>query len=257
MPASAPTAQQLETAKNKVIVALDVDSAAKADEMIAELAGVVGAFKIGLQLFTAAGPDYVRRVAEKGVDVFLDLKFHDIPNTVASAGVEAAKLGVWMFNVHAAGGSEMMRRTAAEVAEYCESHDLNVPKMIAVTVLTSSGQETLDETGVSSDPLSQVIRLAKLTAASGLDGVVASAREAAAIKAAVGNSGFLTVTPGVRPKTATIDDQKRVMTPGEAASNGSDYLVIGRPVTAAADPRAAAEAICREISTALAETGSE
>ena len=234
--------------KDKIIVALDVESADQARSIVAELSDSVGAFKIGLQLFTAEGPRFVRDLVERGAKIFLDLKFHDIPNTVAKASVEAARLGVWMFNVHALGGSEMMRRTAEEVANVCERESIAKPKVIAVTVLTSSNRETLVETGVSGETESQVLRLAELTAKCGLDGVVASPQEIRAIRTSVLSNDFLIVTPGIRPSNATNDDQKRVMTPAEAVSEGADYLVIGRPITAARDRAKAVEDIITELS---------
>lgn len=235
------------SAHERIIVALDVDTATEADSIVNELKDSVGAFKIGLQLFTLAGPEFVRKLVVSGAKIFLDLKFHDIPNTVAKASVEAARLGVWMFNVHAAGGSEMMARAASEVNEECAKNNIQRPKMIAVTVLTSSNIETLAETGVSSETEEQVLRLAELTAKCGLDGVVASPLEIGPIRNAVERDGFIIVTPGIRPASATKDDQKRVMTPAEALAKGADYLVIGRPITSAADRAAALAEILREI----------
>ena len=236
-------------AAKPVIVALDVDSADEAREIIADLAGEAGAFKIGLQLFTAAGPEFVREVAAAH-KVFLDLKFHDIPNTVAKAGIEAARLGVWMFNVHASGGSEMMRRTVDEVGEVCLSEALERPLIIAVTVLTSSDANTLREIGIETEIASHVSDLARLAKTSGLDGVVASPLEIRAVKTATDRSDFLVVTPGVRPDFATNDDQKRVMTPRNAVSEGADYVVIGRPILKAADRLAALRKIYDEIGAA-------
>ena len=233
-------------AKDRIIVALDVQDAVAARGIVAELGDSVGAYKVGLQLFTAEGPAFVRELVDSGAKIFLDLKFHDIPNTVAMAAVEAARLGVWMFNVHASGGSEMMRWTATAVREACNSEGLNVPKMIAVTVLTSSDGNALAETGIETPVEDQVVRLARLANDSGLDGVVASANEAAAIRAAVADPDFLIVTPGIRPMDATNDDQKRVMTFGRAIAAGSDFAVIGRPITQAADMRAAVAAIVAE-----------
>lgn len=236
------------TARERLIVALDVETAGEAESIVRELSGSVGAFKIGLQLFTAEGPTFVRRVIDSGAKIFLDLKFHDIPNTVAKASVEAARRGVWMCNLHASGGGEMMRRTIDEVATDCDKRGVIVPKIIAVTVLTSSNNKTLYEIGVGSSTDDQVVRLAELTAVSGLGGVVASALEASAIRQNSNiDSDFLIVTPGIRPLTATNDDQKRVMTPSEAIANGSDYLVIGRPVTAASDRLSAVQDIVTEI----------
>ncbi|MEP7036948.1 MAG: orotidine-5'-phosphate decarboxylase [Acidobacteriota bacterium] len=248
--------------KEKIIVALDVETAGEAREIIAELRGEVGAFKIGLQLFTAVGASFVREVVENNVKVFLDVKFHDIPNTVAKAAVEVARLGVWMFNVHALGGGEMMRKTVESVREICDKENLKQPKIIGVTVLTSSDQETLREVGIETEINTQVVNLAQLTAKCNLDGVVASPNEIKAIRKVIGKKDFLIVTPGIRnqktknqePKTknqfATKDDQKRVMTPGEAVSAGSDYLVIGRPITQSENKIAAVREILREIETA-------
>lgn len=230
-------------AKDRIIVALDVQDAAAARGIVAELGDSVGAFKVGLQLFTAEGPSFVRELTGSGAKIFLDLKFHDIPNTVAMAAVEAARLGVWMFNVHALGGSEMMRQTVVEVRNACEKEGIAVPKIIAVTVLTSSDGNALSETGIETPVEEQVVRLAKLARDSGMNGVVASANEAAAIRSAVDDPEFLIVTPGIRPVDATNDDQKRVMTFGRAVAAGSDYAVIGRPITQAADMRAAVETI--------------
>lgn len=237
-----PTKQQ-----DRIIVALDVATADSAFSIASELREAVGAFKVGLQLFTAAGPALVERLVGMGLKVFLDLKFHDIPNTVAKASVEAARLGVWMFNVHASGGSEMMRRTIDEVREACERESIERPKVIAVTVLTSSDRETLLETGLSGDLDLQVVRMAELTAKCCLDGIVASPLEIAPVRKSIESSRFLIVTPGIRPVSATNDDQKRVMTPREALRAGADYLVIGRPITAAADRAQAVDAIIKEL----------
>jgi orotidine-5'-phosphate decarboxylase len=241
-----------ETARNQLIVALDVESAAKARELFTALRDVAGMFKIGMQLFTCAGPAIVREIVDGGGRVFLDLKYHDIPNTVAAAGVEAARLGVSIFNVHAAGGSEMMRRAADAVAAACEREGRLTPKVIAVTLLTSVDAEVLAEIGVTSAPETQVARMARLAAECGLDGVVSSPLEVAAIRGAVPQEDFLIVTPGVRPSGATTHDQRRLMTPHEAIQAGSDYLVVGRPITAAADPVLAAQEILREIRAAEA-----
>jgi len=239
----------MQTAK-RVIVALDVDSADFARDIVSELKSEAAAFKIGLQLFTAAGPDFVRDLARDN-RIFLDLKFHDIPTTVANAGIEAARLGVWMFNVHASGGREMMQRTANEVNELCERESLPRPLVIGVTVLTSSNDRTLREVGLDVTADEQVVRLARLTAESGLDGVVASPLETLAVRDAVGRDDFLVVTPGVRPSSATKDDQKRVMTPGRAAAEGSNYLVVGRPIVQTADRLRALTEIQKEIDEAV------
>lgn len=234
-------------AKDRLIVALDVPTAAEAISIVDELQGAVGAFKVGLQLFTLGGPDLVRKLVKTGSRVFLDLKFHDIPNTVAKASIEAARLGVWMFNVHASGGSEMMLRTSLEVAEVCAREGLTRPLVIAVTVLTSSNSDTLKEVGISGETEPQVLRLAELTAKCGLDGVVASPLEVEPIRSRSASKHLVIVTPGIRPASATNDDQKRVMTPAEAVSKGADHLVIGRPITGASDKLKAVEAIVREI----------
>ncbi len=238
---------RIRNVRERIIVALDVDSADEAREVMGELHGHVGAFKIGLQLFTAAGPEFVRKVVNAGNKVFLDLKFHDIPNTVAKASVEAARLGVWMFNIHAAGGTEMMLQTVREVNEDCEREEINRPLIIGVTVLTSANNEAMQEIGVTGDVASQVVKLAQLAASCGLDGVVASPREVGAVRNAVPDSGFLIVTPGIRPAFATDDDQKRVTTFGCAIAGGSDYVVIGRPIVQAKDRLAALDQIVAEV----------
>ncbi len=238
------------SAKERLIVALDVATSDEATRIVEELRSEVGAFKIGLQLFTAAGADFVRGLTSAGHRVFLDLKFHDIPNTVAKASVEAARLGVWMINVHALGGSEMMRRAFGNVADVCEAEGLLRPKMIAVTLLTSSDDSTLPEIGIAGSAESLVVRLADLANSSGLDGVVASAKEAQQIKRSLKET-FMIVTPGIRPVGATNNDQKRVITPGGAVAMGSTHLVVGRPILEAADRVAAARSIVSEISLAM------
>ena len=235
--------------KKRVIVALDVETAEKAREIIGELYEDAAAFKIGLQLFTAAGPAFVREVTAKH-RVFLDLKFHDIPNTVAKAGVEASRLGVWMFNIHAAGGREMMTRTMEEVTGACEREKRNRPFVMGVTVLTSSDANTLREIGIERTTEAQVLHLAELAAECQLDGVVASPLEVGSIRHAVTKPEFLIVTPGVRPEFATNDDQKRVMSPRLAAAAGADYLVIGRPILDAKDRARALRTVCEEIDAA-------
>lgn len=247
--ASESTETSIET-RQKLIVALDVETEVEARSIIAELGNEVGAFKIGLQLFTLAGSKVVREIAESGTKIFLDLKFHDIPNTVAKAGIEAVRLSVWMFNVHAAGGGEMMRRTAADVSELCEKENLTKPKIIAVTVLTSSDSNALNEIGIEREVEDQVLLLARLTSECGLDGVVASGNETSAIRKSWKGREFLIVTPGIRPDFATNDDQRRVMTPGGAIAAGSDYLVIGRPITQAADRTSAVKTILGEMEAA-------
>lgn len=232
--------------RERIIVALDVETPDAARQILGELDGGVGAFKIGMQLFTAAGPEFVREVTTSGVKVFLDLKFHDIPTTVAKAGIEAARLGVWMFNVHAMGGSEMMKRTANDVAEFCVQSGVERPHIIAVTMLTSSNADTLKETGIGGSVEQQVTNLARLAHLSGLDGVVASPREVIAIRETVEDRSFLTVTPGIRPTGGTTDDQRRVTTLRDAIATGGDYFVIGRPITQAADRVKALESMIAE-----------
>lgn len=235
--------------KNKIIVALDVPTADEARKIIGELGNEAGAFKIGLQLFTAAGASFVREVVERGNKIFLDVKFHDIPNTVAKASIEVARLGVWMFNLHASGGGEMMRRTVSEVSELCDRENIEKPKIIGVTVLTSSDDETLKETGVFEKAESQVLRLAGLSEKCGLDGVVASPLETKAIRQKIKREDFLIVTPGVRTGAnfATNDDQKRVKTPKTAVADGANFLVIGRPIIQAENKLKALRQILEEI----------
>jgi orotidine-5'-phosphate decarboxylase len=233
--------------KNKLIVALDVETAGKAHDLVDSLRGLVGMFKVGSQLFTAAGPSVVRDIVASGGRVFLDLKFHDIPNTVAAAGVEAARLGVSIFNVHASGGGEMMQRTAEAVSQAAETAGVARPLVIAVTVLTSADAGLLSQVGLSTGPEEQVRNLALLAADSKMDGVVASPHEVSIIRSAVGKPGFLIVTPGVRPTGAACDDQRRVMTPAQAIKAGADYIVVGRPITGAKDPAEAARLIIQEM----------
>lgn len=240
------------TARSKLIVALDVPTHSAAISLVNALTGAIGMFKIGSQLFTATGPSLVRELVQRGERVFLDLKFHDIPNTVAAAGVEAARLGVDIFNVHASGGSEMMQRTVDAVNEVVAKENLKQPAVIAVTVLTSSNLATMTEVGVGTSIDEQVKRLATLAYDAGMDGVVASPREISLIRSAV-TAKFLLVTPGVRPSDSVADDQKRTMTPAEAVAAGADYLVVGRPILAAADPVAAADRIAEEMARARAE----
>jgi orotidine-5'-phosphate decarboxylase len=241
-----------ESTKNRLIVALDVSTAHQARELVQTLHGVVGIFKIGSQLFTGAGPDIVREIIKSGSRVFLDLKFHDIPSTVAAAGAEATRLGVSLFNLHAAGGSEMMRRTAEAVSKTADAEGLTRPSVIAVTVLTSADAATLSEIGISFGAEDQVRGLSLLAEASGMDGVVASPREIALVRSAIKRESFLVVTPGIRPSGSELDDQKRVMTPAEAFSDGADYLVVGRPITSAKDPIQAAEHIIDEMARVFA-----
>lgn len=240
----------MDEVQQRLIFALDVDSFEEARAWVARLSGQVGAFKVGKQLFTRCGPDVVRMVRDHGSNVFLDLKYHDIPNTVAMAGVEALRLGVWMFNVHALGGPEMMARLAAEIDKICPHGTPGRPLLIAVTVLTSATDATLRAIGIDRSISELVPHLARLAQQAGLDGVVASPQEVGLIRKACGDE-FAIVTPGVRPADASLDDQKRVMTPGEALRAGADFLVIGRPISAASDPVVAAAKIVAEMRTAL------
>jgi orotidine-5'-phosphate decarboxylase len=226
----------------RIIVALDFPDGQRASQFVNRLQPGSCRLKVGKELFTREGPDLVRDFVSQGHDVFLDLKYHDIPNTVARACEAAASLGVWMLNVHALGGSKMM--TAARTA--LEGMGPQRPLLIAVTVLTSMGSEDLQELGIHRPPEAQVQRLAVLARASGLDGVVCSPREAALLRAELGN-GFKLVTPGIRPRGASLDDQTRVLTPAEAIRQGSDYLVMGRPITQAEDPAAVLADINQEL----------
>jgi len=228
----------------KIIVALDYDTPQAALELAQRLDPTLCRVKVGKELFTTAGPALVGKLVEQRFEVFLDLKFHDIPHTVAQACKAAARLGVWMVNVHALGGRKMMS-AAREALEDMPQR----PKLIAVTVLTSMGGEDLAEIGLSGEPQDNVLRLAKLTQECGLDGVVCSAREAAPLRNALGKE-FCLVTPGIRPATASLDDQVRVATPAQALKDGASYLVIGRPITQAADPLQALKNINLEIGAA-------
>lgn len=232
---------------SRVIVALDYPAAEPALALVDQLRPGSCRLKVGKELFTRAGPELVRRLVERGFDVFLDLKYHDIPNTVAKACRAAADLGVWMLNVHALGGRHMLEaaREAVEGAEH-------KPHLIAVTVLTSMAAEDLQEIGLGGSPEDNVLRLATLAQDAGLNGVVCSPREVVPLRQELA-SEFLLVTPGIRPAGADKGDQRRIMTPGEAIQLGADFLVIGRPITAAVNPLQALEAIRREIAAAESE----
>lgn len=249
--ATTKTAQGV-SAKEKLIVALDVATADEARRAFATLRDSAGMFKVGSQLFTSAGPGFVRELVAAGARVFLDLKFHDIPNTASAASREAVRLGVALFNVHAAGGGEMLRRASDATAE--ESARLGVarPDLIAVTVLTSMDSSSLAETGVEAKSVEdQVRRLARLAAGCGLDGVVASPHEIAPVRESVERESFLVVTPGVRPAASSHDDQKRVMTPAEAMRAGADFVVVGRAILNSPDPARAASEVVEEMAAAL------
>lgn len=232
-----------DDARKKIIFALDVNSIREIDRFAGLLAGSVGMFKIGKELFTACGLEAVMVVQRRGGDIFLDLKYHDIPNTVAKAMIEASRLGVQLVNLHALGGFEMMETAARAVTAEFGNHR---PRLLAVTILTSSTTETLRRVGIEHPVEEMVVRLARLAQEAGMDGVVASPREISLIRQACGPD-FLIVTPGVRPFFATTDDQKRIMTPADAVNAGADYLVIGRPISGAEDPSAAVEMIVDEI----------
>lgn len=226
----------------KIIVALDFSSSVPALELVDKLDSAKCRLKVGKELFTRSGPQFVEGLQKRGFDVFLDLKFHDIPNTASGAVAAAADLGVWMVNVHASGGEKMM----LACRERLDTFGADKPLLIAVTVLTSMGADDLAGIGITGSPEAQVSRLATLTRNCGLDGVVCSAQEAPKLKTEQG-SDFKLITPGIRPLTADKGDQQRIMTPSDALSAGSDYLVIGRPITQAVDPLAALEAIHSEV----------
>lgn len=228
-----------------VVVALDFEQQSSALNLVSQLDPALCRLKVGKEMFTHFGPQFVKELQQRKFDVFLDLKFHDIPNTVAKAVKAAADLGVWMVNVHASGGSRMM----SAAREALVSYGTDKPLLIAVTVLTSMEQSDLLELGITLTPEQQVLKLAALTKQAGLDGVVCSAQEATLLKQQFGQD-FCLVTPGIRPAFATQDDQKRVMTPAQAINAGVDYMVIGRPITKAAQPLDALNAIVGEISNA-------
>lgn len=232
---------------SKLIVALDVATAGEARRLVDSLRDVTGMFKIGSQLFTACGPQFVRELVSGGAGVFLDLKFHDIPNTVAAAGVEAARLGVRMLNLHASGGRQMMTNAVERIRSTCISESLRTPVVVAVTVLTSTDDATLADAGVSMSAEALVIKLARLANDCGLDGIVCSPLEITSVRNAIPAKDFILVTPGVRPAGSAADDQSRITTPAEAIRAGANYIVVGRPITAARDPQAAALAIIDEI----------
>ena len=230
--------------ENKIIVALDFDSSSRALNFVDNLDPKLCRLKIGKELFTAAGPNLVEAMIEKEFDVFLDLKFHDIPNTVASAVQVAADLGVWMLNVHISGGSAMMQSAKDAIL----SHRDRKPILIGVTVLTSISSAELSEIGINNNLKDHVVKLAKLAYQSGLDGVVCSAEEAKLLRNSM-PTDFILVTPGIRREQDAAGDQKRVITPSQAIRNGSDYLVVGRPITQAASPIAALAAFNSEIAS--------
>jgi len=239
------------SARDKLIVALDVSSAQAGAELATKLEEHVGAFKVGFENFSAEGPVLARFLASRGLKVFLDLKFHDIPNTVRAAAREAASLGVAMLNVHASGGRKMME-AAREGAEQGarQIYGGKKPLVLAVTVLTSLGQDDLSNLGIAGTPEEVVVRLARQASEAGLDGVVASPKEIVALRKALGPNVVI-VTPGIRPATSDANDQVRIATPASAIQAGASYLVVGRPITGAPDPAAAADQIVSEIEGAL------
>jgi len=237
---------QRSTIDSKIVVALDYQEANQAFTLVNQLDPKLCKLKVGKELFTSAGPSFVEQLVTKQFDVFLDLKFHDIPNTVSKACEAATKLGVWMLNVHASGGSAMMQAALEGVDK--GNSDVHSPYLIAVTVLTSMNQTALNEIGIENSVEQHVLKLAKLTEQSGLHGVVCSAQEATLLRQHI-SKDFLLVTPGIRPAFASVDDQSRILTPSQALAAGANYLVIGRPITQAKDPLAALSLILQEIQT--------
>ncbi len=235
------------SAKDRLVLALDIDDDREALGLVDELKDAVGLFKVGHQLFTAYGPDIVRRIIGRGGRVFLDLKYHDIPATVAKASAEAVKLGASIFNVHALGGLDMMRAAAESARETADKLGVPAPAALAVTILTSIDEKSLrKELKIMRSLQREVGHLARLARRAGMHGVVASPQEIKMLRRSV-RGEFVILTPGVRPEWAARDDQKRVMTPAEAVAAGADYLVIGRPVLKAEDRQAAVEKILREM----------
>ncbi|MDR5695695.1 MAG: orotidine-5'-phosphate decarboxylase [Armatimonadota bacterium] len=236
----------MDTIADRLIVALDTDDLDQARRLVLTLRSRIRFFKVGIRLFTAAGPDAVRVVQDAGGEVFLDLKFLDIPASVAGAVANAVRMGVFMLNLHASGGREMLRkaREAAELA--AQAGGLRLPRLIAVTLLTSATSSLLEELAIEEGVDAHVLRLARMAADAGLDGVVASPRDAQGIKSVCGRD-FLVVSPGIRPRWAPSDDQQRVLPPREALAMGADFLVVGRPVTAAPDPLAAVERLMEDV----------
>jgi orotidine-5'-phosphate decarboxylase len=235
------------SAGDKLIVALDVPEHNYAIELVEKFKDYVGIFKVGLELFISSGPKIVEDINKKGKKVFLDLKFHDIPNTVSKAALAATRLGVYMFNIHTSGGIEMMKRCRDKVVDLCLKENITRPKMLGVTVLTSLTREILmDELGIRHGLRAHVKQLSGLALNSGLDGVITSVKEAEIVRNHCGR-GFLIITPGIRPSWTPPDDQKRTATPKEAIRAGADYLVIGRAILQQADPLKAVELITLEI----------
>ncbi len=232
--------------QDKLIIALDVETPTTALDLVKQLHSVAGMFKVGSQLFTAAGPQIVRDIIAHDSKVFLDLKFHDIPHQVAGAARSAAELGVWLFTIHASGGSAMMRAAVDSVNDVAAKTGVR-SKVLAISVLTSIDETILGQIGVISTPAESVLRLVKLAEAAGVDGVVASPQEIESIRRTVSNPEFLVVTPGIRPAANQAGDHKRVATPAAAIAAGASYLVVGRPITGAPDPLAAAQGIVADM----------
>lgn len=251
---SVPSGPEPLTPTDRLIVALDVETEDRAIQLVENLSGAVGMFKVGCRLFTAAGPGLVKEIKGRGGKVFLDLKYHDIPNVVAAAAVEAARLGITLMTLHASGGEVMLRTTADAVRAFCETEGINRPRLLGVTVLTSLGFRDLQKVFVRDRIDVVVAGLAALASEAGMDGVVTSPQEALLVRHRVRREEFIVVTPGVRPSWASIgDDQQRVLTPREALQEGADYVVVGRPVTAAPDPAEAAAKIVEEMRAYVVE----
>ena len=238
---------QTLAAKDRIFCAIDTTDLDHAINLASSLSGVIGGAKLGKEFFAAHGPQGVRAVAKTGMPIFLDVKYHDIPNTVAGAIRAVTPLGVRIVNVHAAGGLEMMKRAGDAAREAADKAGVDVPWVIAVTILTSMDQGDLDDVGLKGPIEDRVVKLAELTQKAGLDGVVCSAQEITPVRKALGPD-FKLITPGIRPSWAASDDQKRIVTPADAVAMGSDVLVIGRPITKAEDPVAAAQKIVAELS---------
>ncbi len=230
----------------RLIVALDVSAMSRVRQLVEELGDSVSYYKVGMELFYSVGSEVITYLKEQGKDIFLDLKLHDIPNTVANGLAALTTLGASMLNIHASGGLAMMKAASQAVANKAEMLGIQRPRLIAVTILTSIDNAEWTNLRYSTDIPGQVVNLARLAQTAGIDGVVASPQEAAMIRAACGND-FIIVTPGVRPQGAAVNDQSRIATPAGALKNGASQLVVGRPITAAADPRAAAAAILAEM----------
>jgi len=246
-------AKTVQAIRSRLIFPLDVASLPEVDRYVDLLVEEVGLFKVGKQLFVHAGPDIVRRIQAKGGEVFLDLKFHDIPRTVALAATEAARLGVKMLTLHASGGAQMMQQTQSAVGKVCRAEHLTQPTLLAVTVLTSLNRDDLKQTGVGAAVATQVVRLAKLAQQAGISGLVASPHEITALRRACGKKLTL-VIPGIRSQGDATDDQKRVLTPSQAMRAGADYIVVGKPIRDAKDPCQAARRIVEDMEHGLRET---